>query len=71
MNQKIHSFTYQKLFIITSDLKKTFMLKTKAVDNFVIMQFFNININITVELSAHLYITLCSKITAKINKYLI
>ena len=35
------------------------------------MQFLNININTTVELPAHLYIILCLKITAKINKHLI
>ena len=36
-----------------------------------IIQFFNISINITVKLSACLYIILCSKIAAKINEYLI
>ena len=54
-----------------SDLKKTFMWKTEAADDFIIMQFFNININITVELSAYLYAVLCSKIAVKINEHLI
>ena len=36
-----------------------------------IVQFFGINIDITIELPACLYITLCSKIAAKINGHLI
>ena len=35
------------------------------------VQFFDISINITVELPAHLYVTLCSRIAAKINGCLI
>ena len=35
------------------------------------MQFFDISINITVKLSAHLYAASCLKITTKINEYLI
>ena len=35
------------------------------------VQFFNININITVELPAHLYTALCFRIAVKINKHLI
>ena len=54
-----------------SDLKRTFTQKTKAADNFIIMQFFNISINIIIKLPAHLYITLCLKIAAKINECLI
>ena len=71
VNQKIHSFTHQKLFIIVSGLKRTFTQKTEAADDFMIMQFLNINIDITVELPAHLYATSCSRITAKINEYLV
>ena len=47
------------------------MWKTEAADDFIIMQFFNINIDIMIELSAHLYATLCLKIAAKINECLI
>ena len=47
------------------------MWKTEAVDGFVIMQFFDISIDITVELPAHLYATSCSKIAAKVNEHLI
>ena len=35
------------------------------------MQFLGISINITVGLPAHLYVTLCSKIAAKVNGHLI
>ena len=35
------------------------------------VQFFDISIDITVELSTHLYITLCSKINTKVNEHLI
>ena len=53
------------------DLKRIFTQKIEAVDDSVIMQFFNISINITVKLPAYLYVILCSRIAAKINKYLI
>ena len=71
VNQKVCDFIYQKLFIIISNLKRIFMWKTEAVDDFMTVQFFNININITVELFACLYTTSCSKIAAKINECLI
>ena len=59
------------MFTIVSNLKRTFIWKTEAADSFITVQFFNININIIIELSAHLYAALCSKIAAKINEHLI
>ena len=53
------------------DLKRTFTQKIEAADNSITVQFFNININITVKLPAHLYAASCSKIAAKINEHLI
>ena len=47
------------------------MWKTEAADDSVTVQFLDININITVELPAYLYATLCSRIAVKVNKYLI
>ena len=70
-DQEIHSFTHQKLFTMVFDLKKTFMWKTETADGFMTVQFFNISINTTIKLPAHLYVVLCFRIAAKINEYLI
>ena len=53
------------------NLKRTFTQKTETIDNFITVQFFNISIDITIELPAHLYTVSCLKIAAKINKHLI
>ena len=71
MNQKIYSFTHWKLFIMISDLKRTFMWKIEAVDDSITVQFLDISIDITVELPVYLYVTSCLRIAAKINEYLI
>ena len=47
------------------------MWKIETADDFVTVQFFNININITVELPAYLYAVSCFRIAVKINKHLI
>ena len=54
-----------------SDLKRTFTQKTEAADDSVTVQFFDINIDTTIELPACLYAALCSRIAVKINECLI
>ena len=70
-DQKVHSFTHQELFTMVPGLKRTFTQKTEAADGFMAMQFLGTSIGTAVGLPAHLYVTSCSRITAKVNGHLV
>ena len=71
VNQKVCGLTHWELFIMVPGLKRTFMWKTEAADDSVAVQFLGISIDTTVGLPACLYTASCSRITAKVNGYLV